>query len=47
MNLIHNWSIRDAMDSDAKSIIFVHQSAVHETAKQSYDQKILDEWSPI
>ncbi len=47
MNLTHSWSIRDALVSDAKSIIFVHQSAVHQTAKHSYEQKILDEWSPI
>lgn len=47
MNLSKAWLIRDAVSSDAKSIISVHQSAVHKTAKQSYDEKILEEWSPI
>ncbi len=42
-----NFLIRDALESDAEGIIFVHQNAVHVTAKDFYEHEILDEWSPI
>ncbi len=42
-----NYLIRDALESDAEGIITVHQNAVHVTAKDFYEQEILDEWSPI
>lgn len=39
-------SIRKAAASDAESVLHVHYAAVHETASQTYEQWILDEWSP-
>jgi N-acetylglutamate synthase-like GNAT family acetyltransferase len=42
-----NYLIRDALESDAEGIISAHQNAVHVSAKLSYEQAILDEWSPI
>jgi len=47
MTKSNTWFIRDAIASDAESIISVHQNAVHQSANQSYDQAILDEWSPL
>lgn len=38
--------IRFAIESDAESIISIHQDAVHMTASASYDQSIVDGWSP-
>ncbi len=42
-----NYLIRDALKSDAEGIISAHQNAVHGSAQESYEQAILDEWSPI
>lgn len=42
-----NWSIREALVSDAQGIISVHQNAVHKSASQYYAKEILDEWSPL
>lgn len=39
--------IRDAIEPDAEGIISAHQNAVHVTAKDFYEQEILDEWSPM
>ncbi|MCW5822753.1 MAG: hypothetical protein KIT34_08105 [Cyanobacteria bacterium TGS_CYA1] len=47
MNESENWSIREAVVSDAQGIISVHQNAVHKGASSFYAQEILDEWSPL
>jgi Acetyltransferase (GNAT) family. len=38
--------IRKAIAADAESVLRVHYAAVHETASETYEQWILDEWSP-
>lgn len=39
-------SIRKATAADAESVLRVHFAAVHESASQSYERAILDEWAP-
>lgn len=46
MNVTRQISIRKATAADAESVLRVHFAAVHESASQSYDRAILEEWSP-
>lgn len=46
MNASRQFSIRKANAADAESVLRVQFAAIHETASESYEREILDEWAP-